>query len=83
MHMMWGKLHIPLLCATGTSYCFVQSVLYDAVVLNISLQRLAAVEKSLNLRILSIFSVVAAEDIVITTTLCYLLRRNRGNLFSR
>jgi len=82
IYVMWGKLHIPLIAVVMNLYCLVQGFLFDTVMLNISLKRLGRLQQ-INWRILSIFSLTAAEDILITASLCYLIRRNRDNMFSR
>ena len=70
IYVMWGKLHIPLLCAIGTLYSFAEGLQFDSVTQNITLQRLAILQKESNWHVISIFAVTAAEDIVITATLC-------------
>ena len=80
---MWGKLHIPLLCAVGTLYSFVAGVRFNTLTRDITLQRLATVQKGDNWLVLSMFLVTAVEDIVITAALCHRLRKERDRLYPR
>jgi len=83
IYKVWAKIYIPLLCCTGSIYYFGASFAWYSVLIGQGVEKIIQLSQVYNWLVCSCYSVTAAVDVVITLSMCYLLRRNHDHIRKR
>jgi len=83
IYRIWPAIYIPLICWAGSLYSFVATVIYCCFTMKKNVEEFILLKRKYDWLVYSWFSISAAVDIVITLTMCYLLRKNRDQIRKR
>jgi hypothetical protein len=83
IYVLWGKIHVPILCGLGALYALISGIYFTSHVVNLQMDRFLPMQGKMGWLVTSWYSIAAVDDVIITATLCYLLRRDRKYLMPR